>query len=92
MLTLTLESTPMLNTAGLLRWAMNGYKFKKDRKTLRRVFTQSFTHRSAIEKMPDITNALLEKLGVLNLDVEGEDAIETAEWYNVLPIAQLPVV
>ena len=32
MLILTLESTPMLNTAGLLRWAMNGYKFKKDRK------------------------------------------------------------
>ena len=33
MLILTLESTPMLNTAGLLRSAMNGYKFEKDRKT-----------------------------------------------------------
>ena len=39
---LTLESTPMLNTAGLLRWAMNGYKFKKDRKKLRRVFIEGF--------------------------------------------------
>ena len=32
----------MLNTAGLLRWAMNGYKFKRERKKLRRVFVVGF--------------------------------------------------
>ena len=44
MLRLTLESSSFANTPGLLRWAMNGYKFKKDRKVLRRVFVEGFPH------------------------------------------------
>ena len=70
MLTLTLESTPMLNTAGLLRWAMNGYKFKKDRKKLRRVFTQSFTH-------PRLTDDVVDKLlsGELPHKIDGENVV-----------------
>jgi hypothetical protein len=33
-----LQSTPMIHTPGILKWAMNGYHFKKDRKKLREVF------------------------------------------------------
>jgi len=33
-----LQSTPMIHTPGILKWAMNGYQFKKDRKKLREVF------------------------------------------------------
>ncbi len=70
MLILTLESTPMLNTAGLLRWAMNGYKFKKDRKKLRRVFTQGFTH-------PRLTDEVVDRLlkGELPHKIEGENVV-----------------
>ena len=70
MLTLTLESTPMLNTAGLLRWAMNGYKFKKDRKRLRRVFTQGFTH-------PQLTDEVVDRLlkGELPHKIDGENVV-----------------
>ncbi len=70
MLTLKLESTPMLNTAGLLRWAMNGYKFKKDRKRLRRVFTEGFTH-------PRLTDEVVDRLlkGELPHKIDGENVV-----------------
>jgi len=70
MLTLTLESTPMLNTAGLLRWAINGYKFKKDRKRLRRVFTEGFTH-------PRLTDEVVDRLlkGELPHKIDGENVV-----------------
>ena len=70
MLILTLESTPMLNTVGLLRWAMNGYKFKKDRKRLRRVFVTGFPH-------PRLTDDVVDKLlsGELPHKIEGENVV-----------------
>ena len=70
MLILTLESTPMLNTAGLLRWAMNGYKFKRDRKKLRRVFVEGFPH-------PRLTNDVVDKLlsGELPHKIAGENVV-----------------
>jgi hypothetical protein len=37
-----LLSTSMINTPGILRWAQNGYKFKRDRKALLNVFTSAF--------------------------------------------------
>lgn len=37
-----LQSSPAVNTPGLLRWAMNGYRFKRDRKNLRRVFVTGY--------------------------------------------------
>lgn len=40
--TVKLLSTEMLNTPGLLSWAINGYHFPQDRAQLRRVFTQGF--------------------------------------------------
>ncbi len=70
MLVLTLESAPMLNTAGLLRWAMNGYKFKKDRKKLRRVFVEGFPH-------PRLTDEVVDKLlsGELPHRIDGENVV-----------------
>lgn len=60
----TLESGPMVNTPGLLRWAMNGYHFPRDRKVLRRVFVDGFG-------LPDnIVHRLL--LGTLAHTVEGD--------------------
>jgi hypothetical protein len=70
MLILTLESNPMLNTAGLLRWAMNGYKFKRDQKMLRRVFVQGFPH-------PRLTDEVVDKLlsGELPHRIEGRNVV-----------------
>ncbi len=70
MLILTLESTPILNTAGLLRWAMNGYKFKKDRKKLRRVFVEGFPHPRFTD---DVVGRLLS--GELPHKIEGENVV-----------------
>jgi hypothetical protein len=69
-LILTLESTALLNTAGLLRWAMNGYKFKRDRRTLRRVFVVGFPH-------PRLTDDVVDKLlsGDLPHKIEGENVV-----------------
>jgi hypothetical protein len=60
----------MLNTAGLLRWAMNGYKFKKDQKKLRRVFTESFIH-------PRLTEEVVDRLlkGDLPHKIDGENVV-----------------
>jgi len=40
MRTIRLGSDTMVNAAGLFRWAMNGYCFKKDRAVLRRVMKE----------------------------------------------------
>ena len=37
-----LGSSPMIHTPGILRWAINGYRFKRDRKALLRVFTEGY--------------------------------------------------
>jgi hypothetical protein len=37
-----LQSNKMIYTPGILRWAINGYKFNKDRKNLRKVFVDGF--------------------------------------------------
>ena len=39
-----LGSAPMVNTPGLLTWAINGYKFKRDRKKLLNVFTSAWSN------------------------------------------------
>jgi hypothetical protein len=38
-----LSSSSFVNTPGLLRWAINGYKFKRDRKYLLKVFVDGYT-------------------------------------------------
>lgn len=37
-----LLSTSLICTPGILRWAQNGYKFKRDRKSLLNVFVQGY--------------------------------------------------
>ena len=37
-----LPSAPMVNTPGLLKWAINGYHFPKDRKAMIRVFVDGY--------------------------------------------------
>jgi len=59
-----LPSAPMVNTPGLLIWAINGYKFKKDRKTLVNVFVQGYN------LTPEVVNDLLS--GKIPYRIEGE--------------------
>ncbi len=40
--TIRLLSSEMINTPGLLRWAMNGYKCKTDRKHMVRTFMDGY--------------------------------------------------
>lgn len=42
MTTYRLQSSPMIHTPGILAWAMNGYRFDKDRAQLLGVFTAAF--------------------------------------------------
>ena len=37
-----LGSSPMIHTPGILRWAINGYAFKRDRKNILNVFTSGW--------------------------------------------------
>lgn len=39
---ITLLSESMVHTPGILAWAMNGYKHKKDQGNIRRVFTEGY--------------------------------------------------
>jgi hypothetical protein len=56
--TFNLLSTSWINTPGVLRWAINGYKFKKDRRKLANVFIEGFgldpelVHDLLSEKIP----------------------------------------
>ena len=42
MTTYRLGSAPMIHTPGMVRWAINGYHFKADRKYLTNVFTSGW--------------------------------------------------
>jgi hypothetical protein len=66
-----LTSCSMVNTAGLLRWAMNGYKFKKDRKSLRRVFAEGYG------LTDDVAHRLL--LGEIPHTIEGDEVVFEVE-------------
>lgn len=37
-----LTSTPLVFTPGLVAWGVNGYHFKRDRKAIRKVFTEGY--------------------------------------------------
>lgn len=67
---LRLESGPMVNCAGILRWAINGYKFPKDRPNLRRVIREGWAH-------PLLTNKVVDKLlsGNLPYTLDGDNVI-----------------
>lgn len=42
MITFRLQSAPMLNAPGMVRWAQNGYHFAKDREVLKKVFVEGW--------------------------------------------------
>ena len=37
-----LTSTPMIFTPGIVRWGINGYRFKKDRAAILKVFVEGY--------------------------------------------------
>ncbi len=86
MLRLTLESSSFASTPGLLRWAMNGYKFKKDRKVLRRVFVEGFPH-------PHFTHKVVHRLlsGKLPHKIEGESVIIELPDENTMTLPDLTI-
>lgn len=47
MKTYRLASAPMINTPGLVVWAINGYKFAKDRENILAVFTEGYQAENA---------------------------------------------
>lgn len=69
--TYRLTSTPMFHTPGVLAWAINGYKFKKDRKQLLNVFVTGYPGPSA-----QVYDRLLK--GEIKYTVEGDAVIFTA--------------
>lgn len=71
----TLPSTALFHTPGLLRWAINGYKFKRDRKKLLRVFTEGFSGDNA--PTPDVWDKLLK--GEIPWKEENECVVFEAE-------------
>jgi hypothetical protein len=66
-----LLSCPMFNTPGLLRWAMNGYKFPEDRGVLLRVFTEGFPSDPPVPA--NVFHRLL--LGELPYTVDNDQAV-----------------
>ncbi len=40
--TVTLESSPMIHTPGILRWAINGYRIPKQRKAMVKVISDGY--------------------------------------------------
>ena len=45
-----LTSTAMVHTPGILAWAVNGYKFPRDRKRMVNVISQTYKLKPAIAK------------------------------------------
>lgn len=69
MSTYSLASNGMIYTPGIVRWAINGYHFPKDRAKLRRVFTEGW------QGVPDkAIDALLS--GKVPYTLEGEKGME----------------
>lgn len=66
---IVLTSTALVNTPGILAWAMSGYRFKKDRPKLRQVFL-AYEH-------PALTEAVVGDLlsGTLPHKIEGENVV-----------------
>jgi hypothetical protein len=59
----------MVNTPGLLRWAINGYKFKRDRSNLLLTFVSGYQGEGA--PTPDVFDRLLK--GEIAYTVEESD-------------------
>jgi hypothetical protein len=67
--TYRLASSSMICTPGLLLWAINGYKFKRDRKSLLLTFVSGYQGQGA--PTPDVFDRLLK--GEIPYSVEESD-------------------
>jgi len=60
--TYNLTSSPLVFTPGMVRWGVNGYRFPKDRKAIRKVFVEGYNlpddHADALlsGKVPHVVN------------------------------------
>lgn len=71
--TYVLGSNPLIHTPGILRWAINGYAFKRDRKALLNVFTSGWP------TVPvDALKAVLAK--ELPVEIDEEAGTVTFSW------------
>jgi hypothetical protein len=69
-----LSSNSLFHTPGVLRWAISGYKFKKDRKKLRNIFVEGFPHpRLSLEEWGEVIHRLL--MGEISYKVIGEAVV-----------------
>jgi hypothetical protein len=69
----------MVNTPGILAWAINGYKFKKDRKAMRRVLAEGY----------DLTDKVADGLlsGKIPHRIEGDEVVFEVEGnYRRTPV------
>jgi len=66
-----LTSTPWINTPGVLRWTINGYKFKKNRKAMRWILTKGYN------LTDEVADGLLS--GKIPHRIEGEDVVFEVE-------------
>jgi hypothetical protein len=66
-----LQSAPMISTPGVLAWAINGYKFKRDRKKLLRVFVDGYGGPNA--PPADVYDKLLK--GEIPYTVDAENSV-----------------
>jgi len=66
-----LMSAPMINTAGILKWAINGYQHPNDRKAMVRVLAEGY----------NLTNKVAEGLlsGAIPHRIEGEEVVFEVE-------------
>jgi len=75
--TYALGSNEMVNTPGLLRWAMNGYHFASDRPSLLNVFTSGWSQEENPNNPPkEMFDRLLK--GEIPFTVENNAVIFTA--------------
>jgi len=69
-MTFHLHSTGLIHTPGILAWAINGYKFKKDRKRIMDVFKAGFEGQGMSE---EVMHKLL--AGEIPFKVEGSTVV-----------------
>ena len=69
-----LGSNPMFCTPGMLKWAINGYKFKRDRALLRKMFVEGFPNpQITVKQWSKVVHKLL--LGEIQYTVDKKEGV-----------------
>jgi hypothetical protein len=66
-----IHSSSIAHAPGILKWAINGYAFKEDRKKLLRVFTHGFDHSGQVPE--EVFDRLLK--GEIPYTVDGDTVV-----------------